>query len=71
MEKKFDSETHRKVHDNTLGTLIKIGPDSDGLGLVEIDGGDEYGRMVMEPELALLVADAIRKTAEEMMHGVA
>lgn len=49
-----------------FGTLIKIGPDGDGLGLVEVDGGDDYGRIIMQPELAMLVAEAIRKTAEEM-----
>lgn len=62
----YETDVVRIVHDNEHGTNIKIKPDSDGLGLVEVDGGADYGRVVVAPALALHVAAAIRACAIEM-----
>jgi len=63
----FEIEVVRKVFDNEHGSHIKVGPDLDGLGLVEIDGGKDYGRIVVPPKHAIWLAKAITATAEEMM----
>ena len=65
--KPYTIEVERKVFDNENGTHIKVRPSRNGLGLVEIDGGDEYGRIVVPPAHALLLADAIAVAAKEML----
>lgn len=66
--KPYEIETFRKVFDNENGASIKIGPDTDGLGLIEIDGGEDFGRGVrVSPEMALVLAEAIKRAAQEML----
>ena len=63
----YETEVTRKVFDNDLGVHIKVGPDRDGLGLVMIDGGADFGGpIILAPEMALVLAEAIAATAEEM-----
>ena len=62
----FEIEVVRKVFDNEIGKHLKVQPDCDGLGLVEIDGGDEYGRIVIQPQHALFLARAIEQCAIDM-----
>lgn len=62
----FTLEVHRKVYDDVRGTSVTVKPDSDALDLVEIDGGDDYGRIVLDPYMALLVAEAIKAVAMEV-----
>lgn len=63
---KFELNVVRHIYDNENGGCIKVGPDSDGLGLVEIDGGEDYGRIVVQPQHAILLAKAIEDCAKEM-----
>lgn len=66
-DKTYEIEVVRKVFDNDCGTHIKVCPDLDGIGLVEIDGGEDYGRIVLAPAHALVLAEAIASAAKEMM----
>lgn len=66
---KYETDVIRRVHDNGTGRNIEVKPDGDGLGLVEIDGGDDYGRITLPPEMALMVADAIGKCALETIRN--
>lgn len=63
---RFETDVTRRVWDNDNGTKIVIKPDCDALGLVEVDGGNDYGRLVMDPQMALQVAEALRITAIEL-----
>ena len=62
----YGIEVVRHVYDEGRGHKLTVGPDKDGLGLVEIDGGDEYGRLVLPPGHAKYLANAIAKCAAEM-----
>lgn len=62
----FETVVIRKVYDNMDGTSITVRSDVDGLGLVEVDGGAEYGRIVMAPALAVEVAKAVQECASEI-----
>lgn len=67
----FETEVHRKVYDNEHGNNIVVRPDRDGLDLVEACI-EEQGLMtshyiVMPPEQALLVAEAITQCALELL----
>ena len=59
----YSVETVRKVYDDSCGDHIYIGPDADGLDLVELRYVDSKGaissRISMPKTLALLVAEAI------------
>ena len=59
----YSVETVRKVYDDSCGEHIYIGPDADGLDLVELRYVDSKGvisnRISMPKALALLVAEAI------------
>ena len=61
----FTVEDVIKVWDDETGEHIYIGPDGDGLELVELRyveaDGKCHQRMTFQKEQALLVADAIRK----------
>ena len=66
--KQYEIEVERKVFDNENGAHIKVGPDRDGLGLIQIEGGDDFGKgLILAPELALVLAEAIAATAKEML----
>lgn len=62
----YEIEVMRKVFDNEIAKSIDVGPDKDGLGCIEIDGGDEYGRLILQPQHALFLAKAITACALEM-----
>jgi hypothetical protein len=59
------SETVIQVWDDKHGDRVEVGPDRDGLELVEIrcytDSGEIGDRITMTPERAILVAQAILK----------
>lgn len=65
---KYETETIRKVYDHEHGVHITVAPDCDGLGLLEIDGKDDFGGPIrLDPEMAITLADAISVTAREMI----
>ena len=63
----FSAEKSVRVYDDTSGEYVYIGPDADGLDLVELRSYDATGqieskgaaRITMPIEQALLVAEAI------------
>lgn len=65
-------EVHYKVYDDGLGNCINVGPDPDGLGLVYIhtSGKDAEAFGVIDTRvsrpMALLLAEAIRRAAEDI-----
>ena len=63
----YEIEVVRKVFDNENGMHIKVRPDCDGLGLVEIEGGEEYGGCLrVSPQHAVFLAAAIERCAFDM-----
>lgn len=62
----YVTEVMRKVWDNEICKFIDVGPDKDGLGTLEIDGGDEYGRICLTPQHAVYLAKAILDCAADM-----
>jgi len=68
----YTLEVSRKIFDDDLGASIEVCPDKDGLGLVNIVGGEDFGGDIsLCPEMALVLADAIRATALEMIKEAA
>lgn len=67
--RRYEVAVNRVVYDNTNGTSIKVQPDSDGLGLLEIDGGKDFGRIVLDADMALSLASAIVETAQEIIRA--
>jgi hypothetical protein len=61
----YTVETVIQVWDDSTGERIEVGPDRDGLELIEIryvtDDGKISSGITMTPEQALLVADAVKK----------
>ena len=41
------------------GAKLKVSPDGAGLGLIQVEGGDYFGRLVVTPEAALALAPAL------------
>jgi hypothetical protein len=66
LTEKYTLERVYKVFDNESGAMIKISPDVDGLGLIELDGGDDYGRLTLPPELAGIVGHAILHCCDDV-----
>lgn len=66
MSEQYGIEVVRHVYDEEHGKKLTVGPDKDGFGLIEIDGGDEYGRLVLSPGHAAVLAAAIAQCAKEM-----
>ena len=70
-ETKFSTEVVRRVFDDAHGVFIEVGPDSDGLSLVEIrtsgKSAEFFGelRLVLQPEMARLLADALEAAADD------
>lgn len=52
----YTTEAHFKIFDDANGQALRVGPDADGLGLVEVDGKDDFGRLVLPPEMARQLA---------------
>lgn len=67
---KFEMETMREIWTNGEVEHYEVGPDRDGLQLVEIryreQGGKIGERMSFPPELARLISDAMAKCADEL-----
>ena len=66
----YTMELVRKIWNDKEGYSVEVGPDSDGLNLVEVrsrdDQGKIYNRFTMTPEMARLVSDAIAACASEL-----
>ena len=68
----YSTEIQYKVWDVENQQFIQVAPDAAGFGCIEvayIKGGivDRTDRITMPPEMALLVAEAIKKVAEHMI----
>jgi len=68
----YSTEIQYKVRDNENQQFIQVAPDAAGFGCVEVayikDGIiDRTDRITMPPEMALLVAEAIKKVAEHII----
>lgn len=65
----YTSEIVRKVYDDQHGNHIYIGPDADGLDLVEVREVDDknviLGRFVMNPIQAKMVGEALIAASNE------
>jgi len=65
----FSLETMYRVWDDKTGDRVEVGPDSDGLDLLEIRSYTNDGKLevsiLLKPEMAPLVADAIYRFAAE------
>lgn len=48
------------------GAKLRVGPDGDGLGLIAVEGGDYFGRLVVTPEAAVALAPALVAVAVHM-----
>lgn len=64
---------HRVFHRDGDGAFVEVGPDGDGVGCVEIrttgkPSEEFFGavRLVLDPGMARLVADALRRAADEI-----
>lgn len=61
---KFETTITRTIWNNVCGSNVVVKPDGDALGLVEVSGSS--GSIVMYPDEARLVADAIRSCANDV-----
>lgn len=60
----YTTEAHFKIFDDDNGHALRVGPDSDGLGLVEIDGGSDFGRLIIPAEMARQLAGVLCGVAD-------
>lgn len=74
---KYSTEVLRRVYNDTDGVYLQVGPDSDGLDLVQLstpgkDNEEYYGmiRLVVTPEQAKLLGLALIDTADELLAKV-
>lgn len=62
---RYSLETVYKVCNDDTGEVIEIGPDADGLDLIEIrtrgDDGSMNARIVFGPEALELIIDALTR----------
>ena len=68
----ISTEIFRRVYNDDSGVYIQVGPDADALNLVEIRttnplSKEFYGdfRIVLQPEYAIALAEAILAAARE------
>jgi hypothetical protein len=65
----FDTIRLYQVKDSKSRGFIVVGPDGDGLGLVRIETDDNNnfgkGNIVIEPEMALKLAEAIVAASQD------
>jgi hypothetical protein len=54
-------EMYFRIH--TSGTVVTIGPDEDGLGLIKIEGGGGY--LYLNKDVARLLVKAVTRLCEE------
>lgn len=66
----YTLEIVRQIWHDKNGDRVEVGPDSDGLGLVEIRHRDMYSkitaRITLEPDAASMVAAAMLACAKEL-----
>lgn len=70
----FSQEVVRRIYDDDEGVYIEVGPDSDGLGGIEIrttntESKEFYGDIrcaIHSKEQAILISKAILAAAEDM-----
>jgi len=55
------------IYDNENGGIIKVGPDPDDLGCVQITAYDET-HILIPPEMALLVSQALERCARDILN---
>lgn len=70
MEHKTTMETIRRLYDDVEGVYVEVGPDSDGLGMVQISTPDKkskewFGdiRLVLSPLRARILATMLLDAA--------
>ena len=62
-----ETDVVRLIHHNDSGHHLVVKPDDDGLGIVEIDGKEEFGgRLLLSPGMARQVALAMVACANEL-----
>ncbi len=70
-EPKYNLELCRQIWNNRLGERIEVAPDKDCLDLVELvfvtKEGERTNHFTIPPEQALLVAEAMRLCAQELL----
>lgn len=62
----YTLEREYKIYNDKNGARLRIGPDLDGLGLIEIDGGNDYGRLIVPEDVAGYLAHAILMALEDL-----
>jgi hypothetical protein len=62
----YTTEIHFKIYDDGNGAALRVGPDADGLDLVEVEGGHDYGRLVLPPEMARRLASVLVQVADSV-----
>lgn len=66
MPERYEIEVVRKVYDNVAGGFISVGPDTDGLGLIEVIPGDYGNGYIRLPrEMASQLAQALWSAAND------
>lgn len=67
---KYSVEIVHKIWNDDGGEHVSVGPDRDGLGMVEIidvaSGGEMGPSLSFPPELARLIAQAMIKCVDEL-----
>ena len=65
----YTLEPEYKVWDEENGVYVKVAPDADGLGCIEIsyEESGSVDRISVPPAMALLIAEAIKRIAEHMI----
>ena len=63
-------ERTTKIYNEGTGSCIEVGPDRDGLNLVEVrslaSDGREEGRLILTPEEVFLLTPALAEVATEV-----
>jgi hypothetical protein len=54
------------IYDNENGEIIKVEPDPDDLGCVQIT--DDETHILIPPEMALLVSQALERCARDILN---
>lgn len=73
MAEGYEVEHIHCVYDNIADACVDVGPDSHGIGIVEIrttgKSAEHFGsvRLAITPEMALVLASAIEACAKELM----
>jgi len=72
MTKGYSLEMHMRVYDDSDGQYLRVGADGDGLDLVEVmtegESAEYFGtiRFALRPDMALLLAEAMIRVANDI-----